>query len=125
LEEVLYVHERALEAFGGASGIRDESSLKSAVATPTHTYDGEFLYKSLTAMAAAYWFGISENQAFLDGNKRTAILACEAFLNLNGLELTFDDERQAYDVAMRITNHEISREELARLIDANVAPLSD
>jgi death-on-curing protein len=125
LEEVLYIHERSLEAYGGASGVRDQNALQSAVGSPAQTFGGEFLYESLAAMASAYWFGISENQAFVDGNKRTAIIACEAFLNFNGLELTFDDDSEAYKIAMQIANHELSREELESLIDENTVPLSE
>lgn len=125
LEEVMYIHDCSLEAYGGMPGVRDQNGLESAVAAPTHTFGGEFLYKSIPAMAAAYWFSLSENQAFLDGNKRTAILACETFLNLNGLELNLDDELQAYNVAMRIARHEITREELENLIDENTGPRSD
>jgi death on curing protein len=93
-----------LEAYGGASGVRDQNALQSAVASPAQTFDGNFLYESLAAMASAYWFGISENQAFVDGNKRTAIIACEVFLNYNGLELTFDDDSEACSMALRIAH---------------------
>ena len=42
-------------------------------------------------LAAAYVFGIARNHAFVDGNKRTAIVAAATFLLLNGWDLTADD----------------------------------
>ena len=124
LEEVLYIHEQVLSAYGGASGVRDANALQSAIASPAQTFGGKFLYTSIAAMASAYWYGLSENQPFVDGNKRTALVACETFLNLNGLELTFDDESQAYEVALRIARREITREALEQMIVESTTQLS-
>ena len=43
------------------------------------------------ALAAAYGYGISRNHAVIDGNKRTALVAAELFLQLNGWRLVVDD----------------------------------
>ncbi len=73
--------------FGGASGLRDEGLLDSALARPlnTHAYRPE---SSLAELAASYAFGIAKNHAFIDGNKRTAFLAIGVFLSMNGHRLT-------------------------------------
>jgi death-on-curing protein len=42
-------------------------------------------------LAAAYGYGIAHNHPFIDGNKRTAFVATELFLALNGIELTAGD----------------------------------
>ena len=67
LEEVLELHERQIEAFGGTLGIRDQGLLESALAMPGATFGGQFVHESLFAMAAAYAFHIAQNQPFLDG----------------------------------------------------------
>jgi death on curing protein len=87
---VLAVHDRQLAEHGGAAGVRDEGLLESALARPQnlHAY-GE---GDVVAMAAAYAFGIARNHPFIDGNKRTAFVACELFLAANGYELTASDE---------------------------------
>ena len=56
LDEVLEIHEQQIERYGGASGIRDTAALESAIATPQATFGGEFLHRSMPAVAAAYLF---------------------------------------------------------------------
>lgn len=83
-------HEEQLVEHGGPGGVRDEGLLASAMARPQH----RALYESPDAatLAASYAFGIARNHPFVDGNKRTAFVALEVFLDLNGLELNATDE---------------------------------
>ena len=87
---ILAVHERQIAEHGGASGVRDEGLLESALARPKN----QFSYgdAELSALAAAYAFGLARNHPFVDGNKRTAFVACELFLAANGAELVASDE---------------------------------
>ena len=87
---ILAVHERQIAEHGGASGARDEGLLESALARPLN----QFAYGSgdVVAMAAAYAFGLARNHPFVDGNKRTAFVACELFLAANDHELAAGDE---------------------------------
>jgi death-on-curing protein len=84
------VHEEQLLEHGGAAGTRDAGLFESALARPRHvaTY-GE---PDAAGLAAAYGFGIARNHPFIDGNKRTAFVAVELFLALNGRELRASDE---------------------------------
>ena len=83
-------HEEQLVEHGGPGGVRDEGLLASAMARPQH----RAMYESPDAatLAASYAFGIARNHPFVDGNKRTAFVAMEVFLDLNGLELEATDE---------------------------------
>ena len=83
---LLWLHEESLSMFGGASGLRDEGLLDSALARRlnTHAYRPE---SSLAELAASHAFGIAKNHAFIDGNKRTAFLAIGVFLSINGYRL--------------------------------------
>jgi death-on-curing protein len=83
-------HEEQLVEHGGPGGVRDEGLLASAMARPQH----RALHESPDAatLAASYAFGIARNHPFVDGNKRTAFVAMEVFLDLNGLELEATDE---------------------------------
>jgi death on curing protein len=83
VSEVERIHEEAL-AQGGAPGLLDGNLLISAVEMPAMTFDAKPLYGSLAEMAAAYAWGIARNHAFLDGNKRTALVTALTFLRLNG-----------------------------------------
>lgn len=78
LEEVLEIHALQLDEFGGIAGVRDRGLLESAVEQARATAFGELLHADLFEMAAAYLFHIVKNHAFLDGNKRTALVKSDA-----------------------------------------------
>jgi len=81
--ELFYLHAISLEQFGGSAGIRDEGMIESALGAAQNTFfyaDG-----SRYEIAASYAYHLAEAQAFLDGNKRTAISAALAFLKINGI----------------------------------------
>ena len=71
----MLLHEDQLRLYGGMPGIRDRDALEASVAMPSATFAGTFLHEDVFEMAAAYAFHISENQSFIDGNKRTALNA--------------------------------------------------
>lgn len=91
-EVVLAIHEEQLAQHGGGIGVRDEGLLGSALARPVNhaLYDEA---ADLAAIAADYAFGIAKNHPFVDGNKRTAFVAMELCLELNGGRLDADDEQ--------------------------------
>lgn len=79
------LHAEAINLFGGAHGIRDQSLLESALGRPRNLWAYPESV-SLPVLAAAYGFGIAKNHPSVDGNKRTALLAIRAFLFRNGLQ---------------------------------------
>ena len=89
LEVLLAIHDEQLAEHGGGEGLRDQGLLESALARPRnlHAY-GE---TSLTVLAASLGFGLARNHPFVDGNKRTAYVAVETFLALNGIALLASD----------------------------------
>ncbi len=89
LDVALAMHEAQIAEHGGGEGVRDQGLLESALARPFNlaTY-GE---PDLCGLAASLGFGLARNHPFIDGNKRTAFVAVETFLGLNGLDLMADD----------------------------------
>ena len=85
-ETVREIHEVALEKFGGSEGVRDENLLASAVLTPQSSFGGKSPYTDIVEIAAAYLFYLCGNHPFIDGNKRTAMMAAIVFLRLNEIE---------------------------------------
>lgn len=85
LDEVLEVHERVIDAYGGADGVRDLGLLESALYRPQSGY-----YEDLVTMAAALFESLLMNHPFVDGNKRVAFFATDVFLRLNGWRLEVD-----------------------------------
>ena len=95
IDQVIEFHEAALREFGGLDGIRSRHSLASAVMQAQQSAFAEDAYPTIPEKAAAYGFFIAEAQAFIEGNKRTAAIAMETFLVLNGYELLQDDDEIA------------------------------
>lgn len=83
------VHEEQLAEHGGGSGVRDANLLASALARPEQL--AHYGKPDAAELVASYSFGISRNHPFVDGNKRTAFVALELFLALNGFELVASD----------------------------------
>lgn len=117
LAMVLAIHDESLAAFGGAAGVRDPALLESALARPVNRWHYE-PDASVADLAAAYAYGIVRNHPFVDGNKRTGLLAVQAFLFLNGMR--FDPEQvEEVRVFLALAAGELSEEDLARWIAAN------
>ncbi len=83
--------------------------------TAQASFGGEFLHQNLFEMVAAYTFHIAENQGFLDGNKRTALVSALVFLDINGF-LILDKEMKLYDAMIAIANREMDKYDLADLL---------
>lgn len=86
---IFAVHNEQLAEHGGATGVRDAGLLESALARPQHLV--AYGAPDAADLAAAYGFGIARNHPFVDGNKRTAFVAVELFLALNGMTLEAPD----------------------------------
>jgi|SRR5581483_4770676 len=92
--DILAIHQEQIERFGGASGLRDEGALEAAIFRPQSGY-----YNDLIEEAAALWESLSQNHAFIDGNKRTAFDSLDTFLAINNAWLTASPE-QAIEFVM-------------------------
>jgi death on curing protein len=82
---LVILHDESLAAHGGASGLRDEGLLESALARPLNLV--AYGQPDVAELAAAYGVGLAKNHPFVDGNKRAAFLAVGLFLRLNGHRL--------------------------------------
>jgi death on curing protein len=92
--DIFAIHDRLLAIHGGASGLRDEGLLKSALARPKQlaAYGAK---TDIVDWASAYTVGIVKNHPFLDGNKRTGFVAGVLFLELNGYRFTAAEDAAA------------------------------
>ncbi|WP_372391379.1 type II toxin-antitoxin system death-on-curing family toxin [Xanthomonas sp. NCPPB 3582] len=88
---LLAIHDRQLAEHGGGSGVRDDALLDSALARPRQLLSYGDPPPDLAAPAASLAYGLARNHPFVDGNKRTAAVACETFIVLNGASLVADD----------------------------------
>jgi len=87
----LAIHDRQLAEHGGGNSVRDEALLDSALARPQQRHAYGDPPPDLADLAASLAYGLARNHPFVDGNKRTAAVACEVFIRLNGARLHAED----------------------------------
>jgi death on curing protein len=98
-EKILKIlHLEQLQQFGGLIGIRDEGLLLSALARAQNRWAYNTPKPDVIALAASYAFGIAKNHPFFDGNKRTSLIACQMFLQQNGLMLNAPQPEQVQTI---------------------------
>lgn len=88
---VLAIHERQVAEHGGSAGVRDEGLLESALARPQQLHAYGDPAPDLADLAATLAYGLARSHPFVDGNKRTAAVCCETFVELNGATLEAGD----------------------------------
>ena len=114
LAEVIEIHKNQISLYGGQEGIRDINLLSSALALPKSTFDGEYLYKNIFEMAAAYAYHICQNHPFIDGNKRVALVTALVFLEFNGIDIN-DPKGLLYDAMMNISKGEVGKKQIEEI----------
>lgn len=108
------LHADSLHNFGGSEGLRDEGMILSALGSAENTW----LYGigDLFEVAASYAFHIAEAQAFVDGNKRTAVAAAMTFLAGNGVEIPVAADEVIYQAMIAIANKHLDKKGLTELL---------
>jgi len=112
--DAVAIHDQMLLAHGGASGMRDERLLESALARPLqrHAYAES---ADIAELAAAYTAGIVRNHPFVDGNKRTGFIAGTLFLEMNGYTFTAS-EAMAAQAVLELAAGTIAEEGFAQFL---------
>jgi len=123
-QEIMTIHARAIQEFGGLDGILNERLLESALNLPQlGTENDGYFHKTIPEIAAAYGYYLSRNHPFLDGNKRTALATVGVFLSMNGYEIPDSDE--LCEAIENIASGRISKKEFTNIIieAATIAPI--
>ena len=123
VEEVIEAHTQIIQIYGGLDGIRDMGLLISAIEMPKASFFGEFLHVSMFDKAAAYLFHIVCNYPFLDGNKRTGTAAALIFLDMNEIELDFD-EMELEELVVKTAAGKSDKEEISQFFSIHAINLS-
>lgn len=113
---IVAIHDEQLLVHGGPSGIRDMGALESALDRPRNKWPYE--QAELPELAAAYAYAIAKNHPFVDGNKRTALLALYTFLGINGIDFVVP-EADATAMILSLAAGEVGEEGLTRWIRDN------
>jgi death-on-curing protein len=111
-QELLEIHKKLIDKFGGTHGLRDDAALESAmVAVENRAYYED---ANISTCVATYAYHLTQAHAFIDGNKRVAAAASEIFLEINGAILNASDD-DLYDLFMGIASGEKSRDEVEKI----------
>lgn len=111
------IHEEQLVEHGGLTGARDIKLLQSALGRPQNLL--AYGSPDIADLAAAYGYGLAQNHLFNDGNKRTAFVVTELFLNLNGHDLIADDASCVLTM-LKVASGHMSEEEFAAWTRASI-----
>jgi death-on-curing protein len=117
-EQVLFIHARLIEETGGTHGVRDLNMLLSALGRSQLTFDDEDLIPDLFRKAAALLEALIRNHPFVDGNKRTGVVAAGLFLRQNGYRLMVKNE-ELVSIGMGVAQSNYTLDELASWMEAN------
>ena len=116
VEVIIAIHDEQLAIHGGLAGTRDAALLASALDRPRNKWAHESA--ELPELAAAYGYGIAKDRPFVDGNKRTSLLAIYTFLGVNGVDFVVP-EADAAAIIFALAAGEVSEDSLARWIRDN------
>jgi death on curing protein len=122
IEDVLKLHDKSIDDFGGAKGIRDTGLLESALARPFQTFAGEDLYPTIFEKAAAIAESLIKNHPFIDGNKRTGFLTMVSVLYEYNFALTACED-DLYNFIISISSGKIKFEEIVHWLKQNSNPI--
>ncbi|WP_370326349.1 type II toxin-antitoxin system death-on-curing family toxin [Euzebya sp.] len=120
MDEVLQINEAII----GPGRLRDRPLLESALARPASSAFGELVFQTVHDQAAATLHAIARSHAFLDGNKRTALVACVAFYRRCGYRMTIDQDEFA-DLVVEVAQGTYSVGALAGSLKGHVEPVPD
>ncbi|MEI8365913.1 MAG: type II toxin-antitoxin system death-on-curing family toxin [Parachlamydiaceae bacterium] len=118
VEQVIDFHTEIINDLGGAHGIREMGLLISAIEMPKASMFGEFLHVSIYEKAAAYLYHIVCNHPFVDGNKRSGLVAALTFLEVNGVILEFD-ENELEELVVKVAEGNAEKHVIADFFHKN------
>ena len=114
------IHQKLIQRFGGAYGIRDHSALSSALSRPFQTFEEKELYPTVLDKAAALIESILSNHPFVDGNKRTGYVLLRAFLLSENLDITATEDEK-YEFIIQIASGSIKYDSILEWLHINTA----
>lgn len=119
LADVMVIHARLLERYGGLPGVREPELLASAIARPFQTFGGEDLYPTSIDKSAAILESIVRNHPFLDGNKRTGYALAELMLLSFGIKIMATED-QKYDFVIAVAEGRLDYEGIKAWLQAHI-----
>jgi death on curing protein len=121
-DQLLEAHTTQLRAHGGQDGFVDEGVVRSVLSRAQFT--AQYVPDADVAdLAADYMYGFATTQGFMDGNKRTALVAASTFVRQNGWRF-FITDKLMYIVALAVAKGDLDRDGLAEILRTHMQPLA-
>ncbi|MBQ3443989.1 MAG: type II toxin-antitoxin system death-on-curing family toxin [Selenomonadaceae bacterium] len=117
--QVLKLHDKIINEFGGIHGIRNEAALQSALANPLQTFAGLDLYPSVIDKAVQLCFGIIKNHPFLDGNKRLGLHLMLILIHINGLKIDIAHD-ELIDIIFKVADGTFNRQDFLQALKEKI-----
>lgn len=118
-QQILKLHNRIINEFGGIHGIRDERLLVSALANPLQTFAGLDLYPTCVDKAVQLCYGLIKNHPFLDGNKRIALHSMLILISINGLKIKIAHD-ELIDIIFKVADGSFNSSDLLQLLKEKI-----
>ena len=123
IDDVLALHEYAVERFGGSFGLLDRNKLEASVAAPMQNVFDTELYPDLWSKAAILFFLLIKNHCFIDGNKRVALYALLRFLEINGYTIFGVTNDELYQFTIDAANSVLNKDDITAWLKQHTVPL--
>ena len=118
-QQILKLHNRIINEFGGIHGIRDERMLDSALANPLQTFAGLDLYPTCVDKAVQLCYGLIKNHPFLDGNKRIALHSMLILISINSLKIEIA-HNELTDIIFKVADGSFNSSDLLQLLKEKI-----
>lgn len=115
VEEVIELHDKLIEKTGGSSGLRDQSLLESAVYSAMSSFADNEAYPSVEEKSARLMFSLTNNHAFVDGNKRIGVFAMLMTLQLNNVKINYT-QAELISLGLSVANGKTNYEQILEWI---------
>ncbi len=123
IDEVITLHEYAVERFGGSLGLVDRGKLEASVAAPMQNVFDTELYPDLWSKAAILFFLLIKNHCFIDGNKRVALYALLRFLETNGYTIFGITNDELFKFTIDAANSVLNKDDITAWLKQHTVPL--
>ena len=121
ISDVLNIHKRLIQEFGGTLGLREMELLKSAISRPYQTFDSKDLYPTAEEKASAIIESIITNHPFVDGNKRTGYTLFRILFLIEGKDISAS-QQEKYEFVISIAERKLDYEEIVKWTRSKVIP---
>lgn len=108
---------------GEGKVLTDPGLLASAVGRPQASFEGKEVYETLWMKTAALFESLACNHVFLDGNKRTAVIAAIHMLNWNGYDLQLPTQDDVIELALGVVHKRTDLHKTAEFFEDYAVPL--